>query len=825
MESQRRTVLLGILILLLTFGAARSAYSQQAAYGGYAQITGAITTGHCASFASNSQVQDAGAACGTSGANPIYTHTVTESAGAATLVVQSSSVAYTDTDYIALNGNLTATTPAAAGMTDGEILYVDGTTSGTPYTVKFTAGSGVTIGSIVTGVTDPTASTTGCGTTPSTGDIWFAFHWNGSVLTLMGCGIRPPASTIGTSLGGTGGDLSAAASGKYPKSNGATPAVFAASTLAAAGTGTCTNQAVTALNGDAAPTCTTLTSSYLNTSGVTAGSYTSTDLTVDAAGRITAASNGTGGSGTIFCTDNWSPGAISQTFVAGHTYCPNAVGTYTFAAAANVNVNNVTIYCSNKGMVLKRTGTTDGFDISGNFSGVRGCTIDGNSQTAASTGPLISITGNNDFSIDNVFQNTGISTNAITGSITVTNGSNANISFNHFTGTQTDDAIDVQPSGTNTVTAPVLDHNIIDNCTPASGTFDCMLVDVPSGTHVLNPVVTNNNIVCDGSHANCLRLQQSSISPTAMDYGWYVAGNIITAQTALPNQCVKWFSMAYSAFVGNICDDATVGFGHPAFQFGDAYYSTIGNNIGRCLSGFEHCMEVTDFGGLSIVGNRLDGSDNGGYAFILDSAATSPVMGPATVTGNTARPVYSGGGTSGSCFAVGLTGASSTIADVVFDANTCLGTNTTGQIGFTTVAGSGTLSDVTFSNNMMDNLPTGISVGAGTQIDVTPTNHWKAVTTHLSGAAPAISACGTGSPSATGTNFGFSITAGTGTFSSCTATFANSGFATQPVCQAQDLTAKAALGLTYTGGTSIALVPTTGNFGVGDILSVHCDPQ
>src|SRR6185436_14296941 len=51
--------------------------------------------------------------------------------------------------------------------------------------------------------------------------------------------------------------------GGYFKWNGTD---IVASTLAAAGTGSCTNQVVTAENADAAPTCTTLTSSYVNTS-------------------------------------------------------------------------------------------------------------------------------------------------------------------------------------------------------------------------------------------------------------------------------------------------------------------------------------------------------------------------------------------------------------------------------------------------------------------------------------------------------------------------------------------------------------------------------
>src|SRR5262245_52826924 len=52
-------------------------------------------------------------------------------------------------------------------------------------------------------------------------------------------------------------------SGRYLKGNGTD---WATSSGSASGTGSCTNQAVTATNSDAAPTCTTLTSAYVNSS-------------------------------------------------------------------------------------------------------------------------------------------------------------------------------------------------------------------------------------------------------------------------------------------------------------------------------------------------------------------------------------------------------------------------------------------------------------------------------------------------------------------------------------------------------------------------------
>jgi len=170
----------------------------------------------------------------------IYQHTLTETAGAATMVVQSSTVPLFDDDTIAVTAPLTVTTFVSTGAAAGDRLRLRVTTSGTSYGVTFAAGTGVTL-------LDSTAGSAGhavgsmCGV-PATGFTDYFFLWDGVNLTLTGCAPNPP-TPVGALSGGLGTGT-APTSGQVPvgQSNGtyAPESMSGNCTISSSGVITCT---------------------------------------------------------------------------------------------------------------------------------------------------------------------------------------------------------------------------------------------------------------------------------------------------------------------------------------------------------------------------------------------------------------------------------------------------------------------------------------------------------------------------------------------------------------------------------------------------------
>ena len=115
---------------------------------------------------------------------PIHEHTLTESAGAATMTINNATQPAIDDEIVALNANITITTDTAAHMTTGEIVHVHATTSGTAWTVAFAAGVGVTLDDDVSGSNGTVGSACQPTASDST-DYWF--WWDGANLILFSC--------------------------------------------------------------------------------------------------------------------------------------------------------------------------------------------------------------------------------------------------------------------------------------------------------------------------------------------------------------------------------------------------------------------------------------------------------------------------------------------------------------------------------------------------------------------------------------------------------------------------------------------------------------
>src|SRR5579872_4740730 len=220
---------------------------------------------------------------------------------------------------------------------------------------------------------------------------------------------------------------------------------------------------------------------------------TTGDLYDCSAGSWNKVNGGGGGGGTNFGTTTVVVSGGAQGLGGTSGFGTTANTRYfvsandTESAALAISANFVTVECA-PGVVIQFTGTTDGFDVTGNNDTIQQpCVLDHNSQSGAGTGPLIKASGNDGLFQGLVFQNTG-TTNAASSTVLITGGSRNKVLKNTFAGTQADSCIGLVP--TTEAFDTLIQDNIIPTYNPGAAALNCVNVQFNSGSAATSQVRT-----------------------------------------------------------------------------------------------------------------------------------------------------------------------------------------------------------------------------------------------------------------------------------------------------------------------------------------------